>query len=178
MDPDMVRQQEEAERAANSVAPNKPANGLGAPVPEPQSAVAIEPPEVETIATPAAVEEAPHVSAAVIEEPETPPAAEAPIPDVKPAVAAKKALHPNRRALPPIGTGRRPGEEPAKRRRLRGFLRLFVFVLVGAILGAGVGFGLIQYLHIAQDQQTLYLAASAGGLALIAGLIGILHFDH
>jgi hypothetical protein len=97
----------------------------------------------------------------------------------KPAAAANNAGNPNRRALPPMGTGRRPGDAPIKKRRLRGMLRLIVEVLVGGIVGGAAGFGAVRYFGITPEQtQQLYIGASAGGLALLFGFWGLMHFDH
>jgi hypothetical protein len=146
----MSREQEETELASDGLAPKKPAVGTSAAAPQQEEAVLTE-----------AVEE------------EIPPAA-----PVKAApAAAKKPVNPNRRALPRIGTGRRPGDEPLPRRRLRGFLRLFVEVLVGGLLGAGIGYGAMRYFQISPDQLKLYVGGSAGCGALLFGLWGLLHFD-
>ncbi len=189
MDNDIERQQQEAERVAAGLAPREPVNCVSAATLEPQSAVLDEEASVATAHTPEIqpeIEDAPEPPAATAYSPETEPlevlpeapAAAAPLPGEIPAAPAKKAGNPNRRALPPIGTGRRPGEAPPKRRRLRGFLRLLVFVIVGAIIGSGVGYAAMTYLHVPFDQEKLYLYGSVGGLALIFGFIGLLHFDH
>ncbi len=78
-----------------------------------------------------------------------------------------------------MGTGRKPGDAPIKKRRLRGTLRLIVEVLVGGIVGGAAGFGAVRYFGITPEQtQQLYIGAAAGGVALLFGLWGLLHFDH
>jgi hypothetical protein len=97
----------------------------------------------------------------------------------KPAATTKNAGNPNRRALPPMGTGRRPGDAPIQKRRLRGTLRLIVEVLVGGVIGGAAGFGAVRYFGITPEQtQQLYIGASAGVVALLFGFWGLLHFDH
>ncbi len=183
MDPDMVRQQEEAERAMAGISPKKPAYGTAAVSLEPQAAVPVETPAAmadvsETPPDIAYEAEAPVAMAAVSEAAPVAKAPEAAAPlREEPAAPAQKAANPNRRALPPMGTGRRPGEEPPKRRRLRGMLRLLVYILVGALIGAGVGYAAVRYLGVSPDQAQLYIGGSAGGLALISMLIGLLHYD-
>ncbi len=98
MDLDMVREHEEAEFTTDALPQNKPAP------------VAITTPPVHTPEAPAVKDNSPVTPEVVIS-------------GEKPVVAAKQAGNPNRRALPPMGTGRRPGDAPIKKRRLRGVLR-------------------------------------------------------
>jgi hypothetical protein len=146
----MSREQEDTELASEGLAPKKPAAGTPAAAPLEEEAVLTEAAE------------------------EIPPAA--PV-KAAPAAAAKKPANPNRRALPRMGTGRRPGDEPMKRRSLRGFLRLFVEVLIGGLIGAGIGYGAMRYFQIPPEQLKLYVGGAAGGGALLFGLWGLLHFD-
>ena len=89
-----------------------------------------------------------------------------------------KAEQPNSGALPPMGSGRRPGEVSAKPRRLRGLLRLFVTVLAGGALGAAAGYAAMLYMNwFPADQASFYIPASAGGFALILGLVHLFHYD-
>ncbi len=153
----MSREQEESELASEGLAPKKPVVEAPAAAPHQTESVLSEAPED------------------VIDIAETQPAPIPPAP--APAAPPKKAVNPNRRALPPLGTGRRPGDEPIKRRRVRGWLRLILEVLVGAIVGGGIGFGAVRYLHIAPDQLKLYAGGAAGGGALLFMFWGLLHFD-
>ncbi len=166
----MSRDHEELEGASEGLAPKKPVAVAPAAEPHPAEAVLIESPATAAVIadTPAVKVEARPVAV------ETPPVA-APAP----AAAPKKASNPNRRPLPPIGTGRRPGDEPTKRRRLRGTLRLIIEVLVGGLIGGGIGYGAVRYFGITGDQaKQLYIGAGAGGGALLFGFWGLLHFDH
>ena len=123
MDPDIVRQQEEAQRAAAGLPPKKPVNGSADPV---QSRHAF-----------------PDQAILDFDTPETPVA----LPYAKPAAATTQAINPNRRALPPIGSGRAPGEALPPRRRVRGMLRLFLYALGGAMVGGILGFAGVTYLQ-------------------------------
>jgi hypothetical protein len=160
----MSRDHEETDVASAGLAPKKPV----APAP----AAELHPAEADFVETPepvAVVEETPAV------EVQAPPAAV----QAAPAAAARKPVNPNRRPLPPIGTGRRPGDEPIKRRRLRGALRLIIEVLVGGLIGGGIGYGAVRYLGITADQaKQLYIGSGAGVGALLFGFWGLLHFDH
>jgi len=154
MDLDMVREHEEAEFTTEVLPQIKPAP------------VAAKPAPVHTPEAPAIKDDLPEI-------PEVVNSGE------KPAATVKKAGNPNRRALPPMGTGRKPGDAPIKKRRLRGTLRLIVEVLVGGVIGGAAGYGAVRYFGITPGQtQQLYIGASAGGLALIFGSWGLLHFDH
>ncbi len=95
-----------------------------------------------------------------------------------PAAAPKQSINPNRRALPPIGSGRLPGEEPAPRRRVRGLLRLFLYAIGGAALGGVAGFVATTYFDVFKDQSEFFISSMAGGFALLFGLIHLLHYDH
>jgi|GEM_PF-4537733 len=188
MDPDLVRQQEEAQRVASGAAP-KPAEASAEPVQvvEAPAAPAFEPgrkpplpPHWHAEAAPAA-EEAPAVAPApsvetVAEAPEVAPAVEAPVAPVEKAPAPKKAVNPNRRALPPLGRKKVEGE-PVKKGFFRGWVKFVVLTLVGALLGAGAGFGAFQYLHLAPEQLNTTLAYGGGAGALLLGLWALLHFD-
>jgi hypothetical protein len=154
MELDMSREQEEAELASEGLAPKKPVNTA----PEETESVLVETPQ-------------PPVEIAKTKPAEIPAAPVA-------AASAKAPGNPNRRALPPIGTGRRPGDEPVKKRRLRGMLRLIVEILVGGIIGGGAGYGAMRYFNIPQDQLQLYVGGSAGLGGLIFMIWGLLHYDH
>jgi hypothetical protein len=161
MDPDLVRQQEEAERAADAPAQKKPVHGTVAGSLE------------KNVEAPAEFAETPAIPSEVSGQ----PAAEAPI-SAGPA-AAKKAVNPNRRALPPIGTGRRPGEAPPKRRRIRGLVRLLAYAVGGGIVGAALGYlSVLYYPLVPADQAQTFIEASAGGFALLFGLLHLLNFDN
>ncbi len=153
MDPDLVRQQEDAERAAAGLPPKKPVNGSAGPI---QSRHAVSQAE------------------AILDEPEI----RVPLPDEQPAASAKKTTNPNRRALPPIGSGRLPGEAPPPRRRVRGLLRLFVYAIGGAALGAIAGVVATTYFDVFKTQTEFFISAMAGGFALLFGLTHLLHYDH
>ena len=150
MDPDIVRQQEDAERAAAGLPPKKPVNGSAGQI-QSRHAPAIEEPVSFGLDS---------------------------VPDEEPAAAPKQSINPNRRALPPIGSGRLPGEEPAPRRRVRGLLRLFLYAIGGAALGGVAGFVATTYFDVFKDQSEFFISSMAGGFALLFGLIHLLHYDH
>jgi len=151
MDPDIVRQQEEAERVAAGLPPKKPVNGSAGPV---QSRHAVS-------------------QAPAWDTPET----TVPLPDEKPVVSAKQTINPNRRALPPIGSGRLPDEAAPPRRRVRGLLRLFLYAIAGAAVGGILGFVGVSYFHLFVDQTQFFISSMAGGFALLFGLTHLLHYD-
>ena len=153
MDPDIVRQQEEAEREAAGLQPKKPVNGSAGPV---QSRHAVS------------------QARATLDMPET----TVPLPDEQPVVPARQSSNPNRRALPPIGSGRLPGEAPPPRRRVRGLLRLFLYAIAGAALGGILGFVGVTYFHLFVGQTQFFISSMAGGFALLFGLTHLLHYDH
>jgi len=153
MDPDIVRQQEDAERVAAGLPLKKPVNGSAGPV---QSRHAVSPAQ------------------APLDMPET----AVPLPDEKPDVSARQSFNPNRRALPPIGSGRLPGEAPPPRRRIRGLLRLFLYVIAGAAVGGILGFAGVTYFKLFADQTEFFISSMAGGFALLFGLTHLLHYDH
>jgi hypothetical protein len=152
MDPDIVRQQEDAERAAAGLPPKNPVNGSAGPV---QSRHAVS------------------QSPATLDTPET----IVPLPDEKPVAKAKQPFNPNRRALPPVGSGRQPWEEAPPRRRVRGLLRLFLYAIAGAVVGAILGFVGVSYFHLFVDQTQFFISSMAGGFALLFGLTHLLHYD-
>lgn len=154
MDPDLVRQQEDAERAAAGLPPKKPVNGAGGPL---QSRHAVSQSQ-------AILEDTPEITV--------------PLPDEKPAALGRQAINPNRRALPPIGSGRLPGEAPPPRRRIRGMLRLFLYALAGAAVGGSLGFAGVTYFHVFVDQTEFFISSMAGGFALLFELTHLLHYDH
>ncbi|MBT3070317.1 hypothetical protein KKP04_05485 [Rhodomicrobium sp. Az07] len=192
MDPDLVRQQEEAQRVASGAAP-KPAEEA-APAPavaqaEPVAAVEdVVAPAPELVAAepalaaaevpaapvlePAAAELAEVAPAPVVEAPVAPVAA-AP---VETAPAPKKAVNPNRNALPPMGRRKKDGEQ-VKKGFFRGWLKFVVLTLVGGLLGAGAGFGAMQYLQLPPEQLNMTLAYGGGIGAVFLGLWALLHFD-
>ena len=153
MDPDLVKQQEEAERAAAGLAPKQPVNGSGRPI---QSRHA---PSVE-----GSFERSITVGLD-------------PVSEEKPAGSAKEASSSNRRALPPVGRSSSEGEAPRARRRVGGLLRLFLYALAGAALGAILGFVGVNYLEWYKDQAELFISSTAGGGALLFGLMHLLHYD-
>ncbi len=150
MDPDIVREQEEAERAAAGLAPKKPVNGSARPI---QSRHA---PSEEPVQEPITI-------------------GLDPVSEKKPAASA--TLNPNRRALPPVGKGRSSDEEPAPRRRVGGLLRLFLYAAGGAVVGAILGFVGVNYFEWYQAQAELFISSMAGGGALLFGLMHLLHYD-
>ena len=156
MDLDLVREQEEAEREAAGLAPKKQLNGSAAPI---QSRHAIAP-EAAVNVQPVAPAEVP-VSVPVEEQPSP----------------VKKSVNPNRRALEPMGTGRKPGEAPAPRKRVRGLLRLFLYAVGGAIVGALFGFAGVNYFNLFADRAEFFISSMAGGFALLFGLMHLLHYE-
>jgi hypothetical protein len=157
MELDMSREQEEAELASEGLAPKKPVNGASAGAAEQTESVLAEAPQPAVdiaAATPAEIPAAPVAAA-----------------------PAKKPGNPNRRALPPLGTGRRPGDEPAKKRRLGGLLRLVVEILAGGIIGGGIGYGAVRYFGIGPEQLKLYVGGAAGAGGLLFMFWGLLHYD-
>lgn len=154
MDLDLVRQQKDAEREAAGLAPNKP---LSQPADSIQSRHAVS-------------------QAAAIPEGEA-PQAPADLPEEKPIAAAKTPSNPNRRALSPMGSGRRPGEAPAPKKRVRGLLRLFLYAVGGAALGAICGFAAVSYFNLFADQKEFFISCAAGGGALLFGLTHLLNYD-
>ncbi len=162
MDPDMVRQQEEAERATGGPAPKKPANGTAGG-------------SLAQKAEPSL--DAAEAAETIPEETAQPAPAEAPI-AARPA-AARTAGNPNRRPLPPVGTGRRPGEAPPQRRRVRGLVRLLAYTAGGGVVGAALGYlSVLFHPLVPAEQSQIFIAASAGGFALLFGLLHLLHYDH
>jgi hypothetical protein len=152
MDPDIVRQQEDAERAAAGLQPKKSVNGPASPVQSRHAVSQAEP---------------------ILDTPEI----TVPLPDEKPVVAARQSYNPNRRALPPIGSGRSPDAEPRPRRRVRGLLRLFLYAIAGAVVGGILGFVGVSYFHLFVDQTQFFISSMAGGFALLFGLTHLLHYD-
>ena len=150
MDPDMVRQQEEAEREARGLSVRKSINGAAGTARAPTRSVA---------------------RGDVYEMPATEF-------EEVPAVSARKAPNPNRRALPPMGSGRLPGEAPPKRRRVRGLFRLFLYALGGAIIGGGLGWAGVTYYSLFPAAPEFFISSMAGGFALLFGLAHLLHYDH
>jgi len=146
MDPDIVRQQEDAERVAAGLPLKKPVNGSAGPV---QSRHAVSAAQATAV----------------------------PLPDEKPDVSARQSFNPNRRALPPIGSGRLPGEAPPPRRRVRGLLRLFLYAIAGAAVGGILGFAGVTYFKLFPDQTEFFISSMAGGFALLFGLTHLLHYD-
>ena len=102
MDPDLVRQQEDAERAASGLAPKKPVSGSADPI---QSRHAVSP------------------GARILDADASESSVSSPGNRVAPA---KQSVNPNRRALPPMGAGRGSDEEPDPRGRIGGLFRLFL----------------------------------------------------
>lgn len=186
MDPDMVRQQEEAEREA--LAAKRPANA-----PAPASPIAFEPPAVlfETQAPAEAIVRAPSPPAAapVVATPAlaeaSPPArrsaaVEASVSVEPPAAPKKRKPHPARRALPPISA--RGSRAPAPGRIgygvIRAVARFLAYALAGAMLGAILGNVAAFYLEVAPENNATAIYSTMGCFALIYALISILHHEH
>jgi hypothetical protein len=150
MDPDLVRQQEDAERAAAGLPPKKLVDGSAAPI-QSRHAPSVEQPVTSGLDSAT---------------------------DEKPAAAPKQSINPNRRALPPIGSGRLPGEAPPPRRRFRGLLRLFLYAVGSAALGAIAGFIATTYFDVFKAQSEFFIYSMAAGFAIIFGLTRLLHYDH
>ena len=150
MDPDIVRQQEDAERAAAGLPPKNPVNGSAGPV-QSRHAPSIEEPVTFGLDS---------------------------VPGEMPAAAPPQSVNSNRRALPRVGSGRLAGEAPRPRRRIRGLLRLFLYALGGAAVGAIAGFVAITYLDAFKGQTEFFIYSMAGGFALLFGLMHLLHYDH
>jgi hypothetical protein len=162
MDPDMVRQQEEAEREALALAAQRPVNG-----PARVSSIAALEAEAVLVETPALAEAiAP-----------APVAVEA---SVLPPAPKKTKAHPARRALPPIGA--RDSRAPAPGRIpygvLRGAARFLGYSLAGAMLGAILGNAATAYLDLAPDSNATVIYSAMGCCAFIYALISILHHEH
>ena len=149
MDPDIVRQQEDAERAAAGLPPKKPVNGSAGSV---QSRHAPSTEEPVTFGLDS-------------------------VSDEEPAAAPQHSINSNRRGLPRVGSGRLLGEAPPPRRRVRGLLRLFLYALGGAAVGAIAGFVAITYFDVFKGQTELFISSMAGGFALLFGLMHLLHYD-
>jgi hypothetical protein len=148
MDPDLVRQQEDAEREAAGLPPKKLVDGSAVPI-QSRHAPSVEQPVTFGLAT-----------------------------DEKPAAAPKQSINRNRRALPPIGSGRLPGEAPPPRRRVRGFLRLFLYAVGGAAVAAIAGFVATTYFDVFKARPEFFISSMAGGFALLFGLANLLNDDH
>ncbi len=140
MDPDMVRQQEEAEREANGLATKEADNEAV------KFAFALE--------TPLALGVEP-----------------------QPSAPKKKAPHPNRRALPPMGSGRLP-QARIRHGLLHGVARFFAYALAGAMLGVIIGNVANAYLSLAPDRSATVVFSSAACFTLVCALISILHHEH
>ena len=153
MDLDLVRQQEEAEREAAGLAPKKPVVTSARPV-QSRHAVAPDGAVLETAAA----------AIPAVERAETP-------------AAPAKEVNPNRRALPPVGSGKLPGEAPAPKKRVRGLLRLFLYALGGGVVGAIFGFAANNYFGLFADQTEFFISCAAGAGALLFGLTHLLHYD-
>jgi hypothetical protein len=186
MDPDMVRQQEEAEREALALAAQRRVNG-----PAPASPVVLEAQVFETPAPAEAIAPSPPPAAAPV--PIAPPAfAEASIPARKsaavearvsaetPAAPKKQKPHPARRALPPISA--RGSRAPAPGRIgygvLRAVARFLAYALAGAMLGAILGNVAVSYLDVAPESKATVIYSAMGCFAFIYALISILHHEH
>jgi hypothetical protein len=149
MDPDLVRQQEDAEREAAGLPPKKLLDGSAVPI-QSRHAPSVEQPV--TFGLDSATDE-------------------------KPAAALKQSITPNRRALPPIGSGRLPSEAAPPRRRVRGLARLFLHAVGGAAVGAIAGFVATTYFGVFNAQSELFISSMAGGFALLFGLTHLLRYD-
>ena len=151
MDPDLVREQEDAERAAVGLPPRKLANGSTRQI-QSRHAPAIEGPVTFGLDS---------------------------VPKEKTAPAATtQDFNPNRRALSPMGTGRRPDEDAAPQRQISGLLRLFLYAAGGGAIGAMAGFAGVKYFDLYKEQTEFFISCMAGGFALLFGLTHLLHYDH
>ena len=82
------------------------------------------------------------------------------------------------RSLP---SGQAGGREraPPKRRRIRGLVRLLAYAVGGGIVGAALGYlSVLFYPLVPADQAQTFIEASAGGFALLFGLLHLLNFDY
>jgi hypothetical protein len=160
MDPDMVRQQEEAELEARLEA-LKLQKAAAAPVP-----VAVEMAAAEAAAPVFAEVLAPAPAAAVAPEKVAPAA---------PSVPKKKPV-PDRRALPPVSA--RGSRKPAPDRIGRGVLvaaaRFIAYALAGAMLGLILGNGAAEWLDVAPEQRTALIFSAMGCFTFLCALISVL----
>jgi hypothetical protein len=164
MDPDMVRQQEEAEREAMlaaklvSKAPIAPVEVAAVTLDKPAPIVAIE-------AAAVVVEKRAPVEAVAVETP--PP-------------AAKKKPHPDRRALPPISPRGSRTPEPKRIRHgiFHGVARFFAYAIAGAMLGLILGNVAAAYLIVGPERYATVIFSTMGCFTLICALISILHHEH
>jgi hypothetical protein len=178
MDPDIVRQQEEAEREANEAAAKKT---LAAASLKPLAAMSIEAPAVlaasealaeVSVAAPEPVA-APYALTAVSIEA---PSASADIASEKPAKPKKKKPHPERRALPPIRSSRSPSREPSPTHGgfLRGVARFLGYAIAGAMLGVIIGNAAVGYLSLSPDRSASVIFSVIGCFTFICALVSIL----
>jgi hypothetical protein len=188
MDPDMVRQQEEAEREALALAAQRLTKG-----PAPASPIVFEA---------AAFVEMPVLAEAIVEAPVPPPAVE-PVFVAPPALAAeiipatrsvdvaasvssqapvapKKKAHPGRRALPPISArdSRAPAPDRIRGGVFRGAARFLGYAIAGAMLGAILGNFGAAYLDVGAENNATVIWSAMGCCAFIYALISILHHEH
>jgi hypothetical protein len=169
MDPDIVRQQEEAEREALLAAKSV----LAAP---PALAVPVEAAAAAFVAQPAPVETAPFVQSLAPAEAE----AVAAVAIEAPAPAKKKKPHPERRALPPMGVrgSRAPAPERIRHGILHGVARFLAYALAGAMLGVIFGNAAADYLNVSPESNATVIFSAVGCFTFICALISILHHEH
>jgi hypothetical protein len=171
MDPDMVRQQEEAEREALALAAQRLAKG-----PAPASPIVLEA-AAELVETPALAEPVAPSPPIYIERPV---AIEASVP-VQTAPAPKKSkAHPARRALPPISArgSRAPAPDRIRGGVIRGVARFLGYALAGAMLGVILGNAATALLDLAPENNATVIYSAMGCFAFIYALISILHHEH
>jgi hypothetical protein len=161
MDPDMVRQQEEAEREARAAEAQRPVK---------------EPAPVSPIAAPPIYAETPALAEAIAPAPR-PVAVEA---SVLPPPPKKTKAHPARRPLPPISAhgSRAPAPGRIPYGVLRGAARFLGYSLAGAMLGAILGNAATAYLDLAPENEATVIWSAMGCCAFIYALISILHHEH
>ncbi len=162
MDPDIVRQQEEAEREAQALALQKRAQAA-----EPGLPFAAQPAEAERFAS---------VGAPVFLQtlaPSEETAVEKPVP-------TKKMPHPKRRALPPMGArgSRAPAPERIRHGILHGVARFLAYAIAGAMLGAILGNAAAGYLGVSPERSATVIFSAIGCFTFICSLISILHHEH
>ncbi len=165
MDPDMVRQQEEAELEARLAAlmPQK--------APAPAAPAALEAAAVEVAQL--------EIAGIIAQAPVLAPAIETSAPEEKPAPTKQKP-RPDRRALPPISArgARTPQPDRIRHGALRGVARFLAYALAGAMLGVILGNVAAVYLDIPPERHATVIFSAAGCFTFICALISILHHEH
>jgi hypothetical protein len=176
MDPDMVRQQEEAELEARLEA-LKLQRAAAAPIPFVVEMAAVE------AAKPVLAEVlAPAPFAAPVLETIAPAPVAAPVLETAapaaPIILKKKPL-PDRPALPPVSARgpRKPAPDRIRHGLLRGVARFIAYAVAGAMLGLILGNGAVEWLNVAPEQSATVIYSAAGCFAFLCALISILHHE-